>query len=231
MKKYFNRLNEDDHNNSEITEINYDILNDYLKNELITKMSKLNPPLKIFNKIPYRSNILSKLSNEGISIETAGREIDTSKFLYTINSSTFKRFMEEFEYTRMICVNEIISRMGDLDSCSEKTYNILYHTILDHIGLNFLNKNKDTDEYYTGSVGTYTQLIRKNDVFDIKKYVILTYRYKYIVKNKYNKFHITEYTRVSKEHIIEYNRKLSGVYIHSDKDVHVSLYSGYFDDI
>jgi len=220
--------------------IDYHKINEYLKNNLCDYINKIDPKFDITLDNNYESNIIDKLSDEGVFIRSNSdykSDENISKCYINATNNKFKNFKDKIERALSEYINSFLSNVFTLDKkyLSNVNYNDnivkqnidrylhdkLYIDILSKISITFLNKEKSTNDYV---------LIDMYFSDHYKKWMYTICKYEYFITNKNNKFNIKTGDPVAKEHIIETGKTLSNIE-NSNFIAYITMYSGYFDDL
>lgn len=217
MRTYFRKLNEQSSNDLDWGDIANNISDSKVKKIVEGApmyIKDMDPDLKIFYNINYKSPIIAKLEKEGIIINEYFRhssivpeeKLDKIKdiFMNSIYEYLIESVYNAINFSKFKNVDEEI-----VDSAIRE---YISRSLIDNFNLYFLNKDKRTGDYVLymidGGGSEYSHF------------------YVYSTANENNSFGIKDGDLLSKEHLIEYGKESCDFYNNN-----IFMYSGYFDDL
>ncbi len=217
MRTYFRTLNEQSSNDLDWGDIANNISDSKVKKIVEGApmyIKDMDPDLKIFYNINYKSPIIAKLEKEGIIINEYSRhssivpekKLDKIKdiFMNSIYEYLIESVYDAINFSKFKNVDEEI-----VDSAIRE---YISRSLIYNFTLYFLNKDKRTGDYVLYMIDG-----------DGSEY---SYFYVYSTANENNSFNIKDGDPVSKEHLIEYGKESCDFYNNN-----IFMYSGYFDDL
>jgi len=216
MKTLFKKLNNDKNkisNKKRDEYLNYIFA--YLKDELGGYINKLNPKLKIFSDVDYKSPIIKKLRMQGIELGLRGLPTDT--YVINPNNNEFKKFINDFFIAENECVKKINNELYyDDNDLKNHIFKKEFENIFSNIYLYILNKDEKSGGYCASEI----RYDHKNENFDF-----YTFNLFYSTKNEKNSFGIKDGDLYSKEIAIEFIKDYFVKYKYQE----LRIYSGYFE--
>lgn len=217
MRTYFRKLNEQSSNDLDWGDIANNISDSKVKKIVEGApmyIKDMDPDLKIFYNINYKSPIIAKLEKEGIIINEYFRhssivpeeKLDKIKdiFMNSIYEYLIESVYNAINFSKFKNVDEEI-----VDSAIRE---YISRSLIYNFNLYFLNKDKRTGDYVLymidGGGSEYSHF------------------YVYSTANENNSFGIKDGDLLSKEHLIEYVKESCDFYNNN-----IFMYSGYFDDL
>ena len=217
MRTYFRKLNEQSSNYLDWGDIANNISDSKVKKIVEGApmyIKNMDPDLKIFYNINYKSPIIAKLEKEGIIINEYFRHssIVPEEKLDKIKN----RFMNSiYEYLIESVYNAInFSKFKNVDEeiVDSAIREYIFSSLIYNFNLYFLNKDKRTGDYVLYMIDSGS-----SEYSDF---------YVYRTANENNSFGIKDGDLLSKEHLIEYGKESCNFYNNN-----IFMYSGYFDDL
>jgi hypothetical protein len=217
MRTYFRKLNERLSNDFDWLDISKNISDSQLKKIVEGApmyIKDMDPDLKIFYNINYKSPIIAKLKKEKINIKEhyiyydiiPEEKLDKIKNIFTnsLYEYLIKSVYDIVDFSKIKNVDE------DIVDSSIREY--IFISLIHKFCLYFLNKDKKTSNYVLYMIDGGGKEF--------------SYSYTYSTANEINSFGIKDGDLLSKEHLIEYGKELCR--FHNNN---IFMYSGYFDDL
>ena len=217
MRTYFNKLNEQSSNDLDWGDIANNISDSKVKKIVEGApmyIKDMDPDLKIFYNINYKSPIIAKLEKEGIIINEYSRHssIVPEKKLDKIKDIFMNSIYEYLIESVYNAINFSKFKNVDEEIVDSAIIEYILEELINRFNLYFLNKDKRTGDYVLymidGGGSEYS------------------YFYVYSTANENNSFNIKDGDPVSKDHLIEYGKESCNFYNNN-----IFMYSGYFDDL
>ena len=217
MRTYFRKLNEQSSNDLDWGDIANNISDSKVKKIVEGApmyIKDMDPDLKIFYNINYKSPIIAKLEKEGIIINEYSRHssIVPEKKLDKIKDIFMNSIYEYLIESVYNAINFSKFKNVDEEIVDSAIIEYILEELINRFNLYFLNKDKRTGDYVLYMIDG-----------DGSEY---SYFYVYSTANENNSFNIKDGDPVSKDHLIEYGKESCNFYYDN-----IFMYSGYFDDL